>query len=410
MLFRASSLSIILLGLLLTSCNKQQGPVQAKQDTGPIAVRMTDAKVRQINRVVESVGTLFPFEEAVISAEISGRAEDVRFDLGDVVEKGQILIRIDDEEQRYQVQQSEAQLRQSLERLGLTSDNAKVQDIRETPDVRRVRADLTEAEQRLKRTQQLVDQNIAARSELDQVRTRHQAAQATYDATINQTRNLIQEVERFRADLEIQKKRLRDTTVRAPFRAYVKERQVTNGQVVQANTPLFILVKTDPIRMRVEIPERMSPWIRINQLVDVSLEAYEGRKFQGRIWRISPTVDESKRTFIAEALIDNKQGELKPGSYAKAHLPTSKNEQVVVIPQRAVYYVLGSNKAFVVKDGVVEARDVKLGDRLGDEVEILEGLQQGDRIAVSQLARLDTGSKVKLAADSPKQPTKNGDD
>ncbi|MCX6587302.1 MAG: efflux RND transporter periplasmic adaptor subunit [Acidobacteria bacterium] len=393
--------SLLLLSTFLAGCNKQAAPVQTKKDSGPLAVRMTDVKVRDITRVVETTGTLFPFEEAVISAEIDGKAEDVRFDLGDIVEKGQVLVRINDEEQRYQVQQSEAQLRQSLERLGLKTENDKVADVRETPDVRRSKADLTEAEQRFKRTRQLVDQNIGAKSELDQASSRFQAAQAAYDATINQTRNLIQEVERFRANLEIQRKKLRDTTVKSPFRAIVKERQVSLGQFVRTNTPLFVLVKIDPIRLRIEIPERMAPWIKINQLADVSLEAFEGRKFVGRIWRISPTVDQSKRTFVAEALIDNKIGELKPGSYAKARLPTSKSERILVIPQRAVYYVLGSNKAFVVKDGVIDSRDVRLGDRIDQDVEILEGLADGDRIAISQLPRLDSGVKVKLAPDAP---------
>ncbi len=329
-------LTLPLLFTFLVGCNKQAAPVQAKQDSGPLAVRMSDVKVRDITRVVETTGTLFPFEEAVISAEIGGKAEEVRFDLGDIVEKGQVLVRINDEEQRYQVQQSEAQLRQSMERLGLKAENEKVADIRETPDVRRAKADLTEAEQRFKRTRQLVDQNIGAKSELDQASSRYQAAQAAYDATINQTRNLVQEVERFRANLEIERKKLRDTTVKAPFRAIVKERQASLGQFVGPNTPLFVLVKIDPIRLRIEIPERMAPWIKVNQQAEISLEAFEGRKFQGRIWRISPTVDQSKRTFVAEALIDNKAGELKPGSYAKARVPTSKNERIVVVPQRAV--------------------------------------------------------------------------
>lgn len=390
----------------LAGCNKQTAPVQAKQDSGPLAVRMADVKAREINRVVETTGTLFPFEEAVISAEIDGKAEEVRFDLGDVVEKGQVLVRINDEEQRLQVQQSEAQLRQSMERLGLKTETERVKDIRETPDVRKARADLTEAEQRFKRTQQLVEQNIGAKSELDQASSRYQAAQAAYDSTVNQARNLIQEVERFRANMEIQRKRLRDTTVKAPFRALVKERQVSPGQFVRTNTPLFVLVKTDPIRLRIEVPERMAPWIKLNQVVDVSLEAFEGRKFIGKIWRISPTVDQSKRTFVAEAIIDNKAGELKAGSYAKAHVPTSKNERIIVVPQRAVYYVLGSNKAFVVKDGVIDARDVKLGDRVDQDVEILEGLAEGERVATSQMVKLDTGSKVTLAVDAPKKGQK----
>lgn len=387
----------------LAGCNKQVADQTTAKASGPVTVRTVAAKGRDIQRIVESVGTFYPMEEAIISAEVDGRAEEVKKDLGDLVEAGEILVRINDEEQRYQVAQSEAQLRQSLERLGLKDEKQRLTDPREAPDVRRAQAELYEAEQRLKRIRSLVDQNIGAKSELDQANAREQAMRAAYDSTINQTRNLMQEVERFKAILDLQRKKLRDATVKAPFRAYVKERQVTVGQYLRANTPLFVLVKTDPIRLRVEIPERMAPWIKVNQLVDISVEAFQNRKFQGKIWRISPTVDQNKRTFVAEVLVSNTAGELKPGSYARAHVPTSRTERVTVLPQRAVYYIMGANKAFVIKDGVVEAREVKMGDRFETDVEILEGVADGETVAVTQLAKLDTGIKVSVNNAPPQQ-------
>ena len=159
----------------------------------------------------------------------------------------------------------------------------------------------------------------------------------------------------------------------------MKERQVNVGQYVRANTPVFTLVKTDPIRLRIEVPERMAPWIKVGQMADVSLEAFPDRTFQGKIWRISPTVEQSKRTFIVEALIDNPAGELKPGSYAKARIRTDKVDRIRLVPRRAVNYVFGSNKAYVIKDGVIEAREVKLGDQFGEDVEITEGVEEGER-------------------------------
>lgn len=386
--------SVLLVGLI--SCNKQAPTTTSAKSDGPLAVRTAVAKGREIQRVVESVGTFYPMEEAIISAEIEGRAEEVNHDLGDLVNAGEILVRINDEEQRYQVAQSEAQLRQSLERLGLKTDKDRLADAREAPDVRRAQAELMASEQRLNRIRSLVDQHIGAKSELDQAVSQQAAMKAAYDSTINQTRNLMQEVERFKAILDLQRKKLRDTTVKAPFRAYVKERQVTVGQYLRANSPLFVLVKTDPIRLRVEIPERMAPWIKLNQQVDINVEAFEGRKFQGKIWRISPTVDQNKRTFVAEVLVANSAGELKPGSYARAHVPTSHTERVTVVPQRSIYYIMGSNKAFVVKDGVVDAREVKMGDRFESDVEILEGIADGETVAMTQLAKLDTGVKVRI--------------
>jgi RND family efflux transporter MFP subunit len=384
---------VVLSALLFSGCGKQQ-QVQAKPDNAPVQVRVAPVSVREVRRVVQSVGTLFPYDETVVSAEIEGRVMEVKADLGDTVPKGAVLVRISDEEQRYLLAQTEAQLRSAMERIGLRNENDRITDVRESTDVRRAQADLFDAEQRYTRTKSLVDQGIGSRSDYDQAQARYNAARAAYDQAINQARNLIQEIERYKAALQLQRKKLRDTTVYAPFAASIKERTVTPGAFVRPNAPLFTIVKTDPLRLRLEIPERMAPWVRVGQMAEVSVEAFENRKFDGKVWRISPTVDQSKRTFVVEALISNPAGELKPGSYARASLPTSKIEQVRLVPARAIAYVFGSNKAYVVNDGKVEARDVKLGDRFENDVEILEGLETGETIATTQLNRLDTGTRV----------------
>ena len=387
-------ISLIFL-VFAAGCNREQ-TAAAKHDPGPIKVRTARVAVRQLQRLVESVGTLYPYEEVTISSEIDGPVVGVMADLGDRVNEGQVLVRVSDEEQRYLLAQNEAQLRQSLERLGLRNEEERVKDIKDAPEVRQAQAELFDAEQRYKRVRDLVAQGIGSRQDLDQAQARFQSLQAAYDTTLYQTRNLIQEVERFKAVVALQRKKLRDTVIRAPFMAYVKERQVNVGQYVRANTPVFVLVKTDPIRLRIEVPERMAPWVKNGQSTVVTLEAFQNRKFEGKIWRISPTVEQAKRTFVVEALIANPDGELKPGSYAKAQVRTDKFDSIKLIPTRAVNYVLGSNKAYVVTDNVIEAREVKVGDRFGDDIEIMEGLKEGDRVATTQVARLDTGSKVEV--------------
>lgn len=400
----AMRLALPVWAVVLIGCGRQQ-QVQVKQDAGPIAVRTAPVVSREMRRVVESVGALFPYEEILISAEVEGRVSQVNVDLGDEVSTGQVMVQIHEEEQRYLLAQNEAQLRQSLERLGLKDEKDRVKDIREVPEVRRAQADLYDAEQRYKRARSLVDQGIASQADLDQAQAKYKSLQAAYDATLFQTRNQIQEVERFKAVVDLQRKKLRDTTVRAPFPASVKERQVAVGQYVRVSTPLLTLVKVDPIRLRVEIPERMAPWIKTGQTIDVLLEAYADRVFRGKIWRIAPTVEQTKRTFVVEALIDNPNGALKAGSYAKARVPTEKVDRIRLVPVRAVNYVLGSNKAYVVRNGVVDAREVKLGDRFEQEVEILEGIEDGDQVATTQVVRLDTGTKVRVVTgeEAPKE-------
>jgi RND family efflux transporter MFP subunit len=131
-------------------------------------------------------------------------------------------------------------------------------------------------------------------------------------------------------------------------------------------------------------------------VAEVSLEAFEGKIFLGKVWRISPTVDQSKRTFVVEALIDNPNAALKPGSYARAKLPTDKSDTIKLVPVGAINYIFGANKAYIVKNQIVEAREVKLGDRFDDDVEIISGVSEGDSVAVTQLNRLDTGTKVQI--------------
>jgi RND family efflux transporter MFP subunit len=385
---------LLILIPFLASCSRQSA-VKAKEDGGPIKVRVAPVISKELRREVEAVGSLFPFEEVTISSEIDGRVEEVRADLGDRVAPGQILVRISDEEQRYLLAQNEAQLQQSLQSLGLKNETDKVKDIRETPDVRRARAELFDAEQRYKRVRNLTEQGIGSRQDLDQAQARFQSVSAAYDTTLNQTRNLVQEVERTRAVVDLQRKKLRDTSVRAPFAANIKERLVNVGQYVRPNTPVFTLVKTDPIRMRIEVPERMAPWVKNGQTADVLLEAFPGRTFSGQIWRISPTVDQSKRTFLVEALIPNPSGELKPGFYAKAHVRTDKSDHIRLVPAAAVYYIFGANKIYVVNDGTIEAREVRIGDRVGDDVEIAaDGVSDGEHVATSQLSKLETGTRV----------------
>lgn len=385
----------LLAALLGAGCSKPK-TIEAKQDSGPVAVRVAAVRAREVQRTVEGIGTLYPFDEAQISAEIEGRVDEVKVDLGDLVTQGQIMVHISDEEQRYMLSQMEAQLQQSLERVGLKNENDKVKDIRNTPEARRTYADLVDSEQRYNRAKRLVESQVASQSDLDQADARYKAAQATFDSSLTTVRTLLQEIERSKAQLELQRKKLRDATVRAPFAGAVKERQVTIGQYVRANTPLLTLVKIDPLRLRIEVPERMAPWIRNGQVVEVSLEAYQDRNFRGEVWRISPMVDQSKRTFVVEARVENSKGELKPGSYARARVPTQKMERIRLIPSRAVQYVFGTNKAYLIKNDTIEARDLKLGDRFDQDVEILEGLEEGEQVATTQIGKIDTGSKVRI--------------
>jgi len=360
----------------------------------PIAVRVGRVATEQIERRVEAVGTLLAFEEVTISAETEGRIIEVFVDLGDRVRRGQKLAVIHPEEQQYLLDQQQAQFRQALDRLGLKNENDRVKDINDVPEVRKAAADLFEAEQRYKRMRELVAQQIASRQDLDQAEARFQAAKADHDYTLRQVQNLITQVTQSKATLELARKRLRDTVIEAPFDGLIRERMVHPGQYVKQQSPLYQLVNADPLRLRAEVPERMAPWVRVGSDVEVRVEAHADRVFHGKVSRMSPAVDEQKRTFVIEALIPNGEGLLKPGFYGKATIQTHRREQVISIPPSAVMYAYGTNRAFVIDSGKASARELKLGERIGNKVEVVEGLRGGEQIALTEVEKLDNGTPV----------------
>lgn len=360
----------------------------------PVSVRVLRLKAQEIERHVEAVGTLLAFEEVTVSSETEGRVTEVLSDLGDRVQRGQRLAIIHPEEQQYALAQQEAQLRQALDRLGLKNETDRIQDINDVPEVRKAAADLFDAEQRYNRTRELVAQQIASRQDLDQAESRYKAARASSDLTVHQVQNLISQVAQFRASVALARKRLRDTTVEAPFAGAIKERLVHPGQYVKPQTPLFLLVNADPLRLRAEVPEKMAPWVRVGNGVEVRVEAHPDRVFTGKVTRVSPAVDEQKRTFAIEALIPNGHGLLRPGFYTKTVIQTQKRERVVSIPTAAVLYAYGSNKAFIVDGGKAAVRELKLGERVGDKVEVVEGLQGDEQLVLTELERLDNGTPL----------------
>jgi RND family efflux transporter MFP subunit len=143
------------------------------------------------------------------------------------------------------------------------------------------------------------------------------------------------------------------------------------------------IVNVEPMRVRLKVPEKMAAWVPVGQLVTLSVEAYPDRTFSGKIWRINPSVDPQTRTFDAEALIDNHEDLLKPGFFVKATIPSTRMDEVILVPQKALSYAYGLYKVYTITEqNKLKEREVKLGDRLGEDAEIIEGIKEGDRLAL----------------------------
>lgn len=391
--------------LSLTSCS-QDG---ARGDTGPAAgggrgagdavnVKVAEVARREISRSVQVVGTLMPFEEVTVSSEVDGRVEKVLADIGDYVKQGQPLLEISQEELRYQQQSKDAQLRQELAKLSMKDENSPLTPDEKVPDVQKAAADRLQAEQDYQRAKDLFDQSLIPKQQLDAAEAKLMASRAGYETVLQQIQTTKASIDQYRADAELARKKVRDAQIKAPFAGWIKQRTVAPGQYLRVQAPVFTVVDVNPLRFTAEVPDRVAPWVRVGNSVELHIEAYADRTFEGKISRIGPSSSQESRSFTIEALIDNSQDLLKPGFFAKADIETGKRDSILTAPATAVSFAYGVYKIYVIKNGEIEMRDVQVGEHFGDDVELITGAREHDPIAVSNMARLKDGTKVSTGA------------
>jgi len=379
------------------SCSKTDGKQVDASAARTVSVHALPVDQKQIRRNVEAVGSLFPLEEVTVSSEVEGRVEQVLVDVGDHVTAGQTIVKVVPTELQLTLDQQRASLQQARARLGLPDNNEEFKDVRTAAEVKKAAADLADAEQKYVRAKTLFEQGLLPKQSFDEAESRHNAARAAYDLSVQGVENLRSQLAQSRAATALAQKKVNDSNIRAPFAGQIKERTVTQGQYLKVQTPVMVIVNIDPLRVRLRVPEKMAAWVKTGQEVTVSVEAHSDRTFKGKITRINPSVDQQTRAFEVEALIDNHEARLKPGFFVKATIPSSAMVEALLVPQEALLYLYGVYKVFVIEGNTLKEKEVKIGERYGDEVEITEGLKPGERIAVAAKGQdLKDGATVEI--------------
>jgi len=296
LLFRVLAIAI-LSGIILSSvsCSKTSGKGVDSASPRPVSVRVLPVEQKQIRRNVESVGSLFPLDEVTVSSEVEGRVEQVLVDVGDHVSAGQTIVKVVPTELQLTLDQQRASLQQARARLGLSENGEDFKDVRSAPEVKKAAADLADAEQKYLRAKTLYEQGLLPKQSSDEAESRHNAARAAYDLSVQTVENLRAQLAQSKAATSLAQKKVGDSIIRAPFAGQVKERSVTQGQYLKVQTPVMVIVNVDPMRVRLRVPEKMAAWVKTGQEVTVSVEAYPGRTFTGKITRINPSVDQQTR-------------------------------------------------------------------------------------------------------------------
>lgn len=375
------------------ACSKSETAQARGREDAAKPVTVERVKQEAIHRAVEVVGTLAAVDEVTVSAEAEGRVSRMLADLGDRVSAGQVLVELDREKPQYTVDQQKAALARALAKFG-ASDTAHLPPIEKTPDVQKAQAELAQAQLAFDRAQELHKRQLVSKQTIDDAETTLQSKRASYDSALQNAKNLRADIDASEAAMKLADRQLRDTSIRAPFDGYIQKRLVSLGEYVKVQTPVMAVVRIDPLKVTAEIPEKMAPWIKVGQPVELHVDAYPDKAIAGKISRISPAVNTATRAFPFEALVPNGETLLKPGTFARVHLETALVDQVLTVTYGSLQYRYGVNRVFVVEGDRLTVRELKVGERLGDRIEVVSGIKAGERVAVTDVEKLTDGMKV----------------
>jgi RND family efflux transporter MFP subunit len=393
-------LSLALLALpLLAGCGAEPASRAAQRGgdgEGPREVRVVVAAKEALPDVVPVSGTLAAEERVQLAFKVAGRLAGTNVDLGSRVRRGQALASLVPTDYELGVGQAEAALTQAEARLGLAGSGAGTRvEPEQTGVVKRAQAVLDESRARRDRARALFAEKLLSQAELDTAEAAYQVAESQYQDAREEVLSRQGVLAQRRSELELARQRLADARLVAPFDGAVAERHVAPGQYLGAGEPVVTVVRTHPLRLRLAVPERQSARVRIGQEVRVRVEG-DPRLYLGRVARTSPAIDESDRTLAVEAEVPNPDGALRPGSFATAEIVTAADKPAVLVPATAVVVFAGIETVITVADGKTVETRVRTGRKLGERVEVVEGLQGGETV-VAQPGNLAGGLEVTVA-------------
>ncbi len=313
------------------------------QAGGPpfIPVNMMTVATTPVLNTVDAVGALIAEDSVVLRPEIDGRIDKLQFKEGQPVKKGAVLVVLDDAEQRARLAAAQA--------------------------------DLTLAQRRYTRSEELVAQNFISKQALDEAR-------ANLDI--------------LRARLRLEQVALDKTVIRAPFAGVVGLRQVSPGAYVGKGDDLVRLDALGDLKLEVPVPETALPLVRIGQPINLTVDALPGRSFSGKVHAIDPVVDPVSRNVRVRARIANPSGALKPGMFARATADLGGKTSAILLPERVVVPRPDGSYVFLAVDGKAELRKVVLGKRQPGLVEIVSGVRVGDIVILDGQIKLRPGVPV----------------
>ena len=425
-------LCLIVFALLSASCGRSRPQVDAKEpktakarnEIAAVAVTTTKASARQVPSYIQATGSLVADETSDVAPQVSGQVISTPVSVGTFVRQGTVVARLNDRDALLRLRQANAGVRQALAavrqaeaRLGLLAGGNFVASA--IPEVRAASATYDQAVAQLRlaeanenRYRDLVTTGDVAQSVYDQYRTQRDTARAQVnnarqqlEAAINTARQSNEAirtaeaaVESARSQASIAQKAVADATIRSPYAGYISNRPVARGEYVTPSSVIVTVLRTNPIKLQLLVPEAEAPHITVGMSVSLEVDAHKDRKFAGQVSAVNPAIDPVSRSATIEVAVENGDNALRSGMFATAQILRSGGNTAVFVPRSAVFSDQNtqSYRAFVIEGDIAKLRVVQLGAEEGDTIQILSGVNADEVVATSNLGQLYEGARVKL--------------
>ncbi len=318
-----------------------QGPPQRRSTT--ITVDGIEVRYEPIDYSVKVTGTIIADESVELNSEVAGKVENILFDEGQPVRKGQLLLSLNDDE-----------LEAELEKLKFSKKLNEDNEFRQ---------------------RKLLESEAISREE-------YEIAQTTLNTSL--------------AEIKLLEARRAKHKIYAPFDGKIGLRQVSVGSYVNPGSLIANVYSINPVKVDFSIPGRYLNDIQVGDKLTFTVDAYD-EEFNGEIYALEPRIDPQSRSIKLRAISDNPEGKLVPGQFAKIKLILDRIEKAVMVPTLAVIPELNSSKVYIYRNGTVNTLQVETGIRTEDKVQVLSGLNPGDTLITTGLLQIRQGMKIKVA-------------
>lgn len=383
--------------LALAACGRTEAklPPESEVPVAPIPVSVVPATERLLPAALEVTGTLVPDAQTDIPADLEQRIAEVLVERGQLVAAGEVVARLEAEDARNVLRETQAVEAQIRERLGIAAGQPF--DPLKTPEVSQARAALDRAEADYRRFARLLEEGAVSRAEHDLRRADYLMAKAQHETAVNQMRQLYQSLAAQKVRVAMAKKALEDSVVRAPYAGLIAERHVSVGRFMKKGERIATLVRIDPLRIELTVPEGAMAAVRTGQKVSFAVQTYPDRRFEGTVAYIGPAVKAESRALVVEAVVPNPRGLLRPGLFATAGIQLPAATPSVMAPAAALRNDGGLFTLFVAAGERAELRIVQVGREADGAVEILRGLRPGEPVIAAAVPGLSDGAPIALA-------------